>query len=117
MVTTSESTERKPPSTTTVRRCPSSDSMETSPSTSTPSSGVCPGRMPSSPEMDRARTNLASPSQTFRSAATISTLSELTFPPDRGGVLPSLVPLQGCSVREPAQADRADSQPPQEFYP
>ena len=49
--------------------------------------GVWPGRMPSSPEMDRARTNLASPSQTLRSAATISTLSELTFPPDRGGVL------------------------------
>src|SRR5262245_34019561 len=100
MVTTSESTDRKPPSTITVLRTPSSDSMATSPSTRTPSSGAWPGRMPSSPEMERARTNFASPSQTLRSAATISTLSELTFPPDRGGVRASLVPLQGCSVRE-----------------
>ena len=47
----------------------------TAPFTSVPSSGAWCGRMPTSPSVVRARTMVASPVHTVRSAATSSTLS------------------------------------------
>ena len=43
------------------------------PGASSPSSGACPGRTPSSPSVVRAMTMLASPDQIIRSTATSST--------------------------------------------
>src|SRR5690242_13251024 len=77
MMTLSRSTDRKPLSMVAVL-VPPADLIRTSPSTRTPSSGVWPGRMPSSPSTVRACTMSASPSQTLRSAATSSTCRVLT---------------------------------------
>src|SRR5579875_931573 len=72
-VNLSLTTEMNPPLMVIVSRCPSTGSTCTSPSPRTASIGSCCGRMPISPSTVRADSWRASPDQTMRSGATIST--------------------------------------------
>ena len=72
-------TDTKPPLTLKSVVLPSTDVMLTTPSTSTPNRGVCPVKIPRSPSIVRAETEVASPDHTRCIGDTNSTLSVISL--------------------------------------